>query len=232
MADDALAGVNSMVSSLNQSIDNALKALQQQQESASADAVTTYEKTVNKSSMTTAGYATDIGVLAKNTTRLNVVSNLAAKDSVDFYKFKVVSKGEVTLGQVGDEGLRVQLMSKLGVVIADSNADQGSKHEAFRKLQTGELSLDRGDYTLRVTREKDVPASESKNYAFQLVQGTYTKDYDTVAKQPKAGDSPFQMSEAQQAMLSGLNSALQNLQSIPTGQTGTQKLMGSFSLFV
>lgn len=232
MADDALAGVNSMVSSLSQSIDNALKALQQQQASAAAGEVKTYEKSVNKSSMTTAGYATEIGVLAKNTTRLNVVSNLASKDSVDFHKFKVVSKGEVALGQVGDEGLRVQLMSRLGVVLADSNADQGSKHETYRKLQAGELSLDRGDYTLRVTREKGVPATESKNYALQLVQGAYTQDYDTVAKQPAAGDSPFQLSAAQQSMLSGLNSALQNLQSIPSGQTGTQKLMGSFSLFV
>jgi len=231
MADDALAGVGSMVSDLNKSIEAAMKRLQAQQ-SSGPENVQEFRKDVRKSSAQTSGFATDIGVLAKNTTRLNVVSALAANDPVDFYKFRVTTKGEATLGQIGDEGVRVQLMSKLGVVMADSDKSQGTKYENFKKLQTGEMALDRGDYTLRVSREKGVAAKDAKNYAIQLSMGTYSKDFDTVAKQPVRGDSPFKMSTAQQEMLSGLNAAAQNMKSIPTGLSGTQKLMGSFNLFV
>ncbi|SMH31581.1 hypothetical protein [Azospirillum agricola] len=232
MASDAVSSVNSMVSSLNASIANALSAIQAQQSTTSADEVQTYEKSVKKSTLTNAGAATDIGVLARNTTRLNVASTLAANDPVDFYKFKVTSKGEATLGEVGDEGVRVQLLSRLGSVLADSNAESGKDYENYQALQKGEMTLDKGDYTLRVTRDKGVSAREDKNYALQLVMGGYSQDYDTVAKQPAKGDSPFQLSTGQQSMLDGLNSAISSANSITYGQTGTEKLMGSFSLFV
>ncbi len=231
---DALAGVNSMVSGLTDSINNAISALQAQkeQEAAAAANVQEFQKQVNKSSSNLQGQATDMGILAKNVTRLNVVSNLAANDKVDFYKFRVTSKGEATLGQVGDDGLRVQLMSRLGTVIADSNPDSGKDYEKFQKLQTGELTLDRGDYSIRVTREKGESEKETKNYALQLQMGGYTQDYDTVAKQPDKSSNPYQMSTAQQTMLSGLNDAITSLSSISYGQTGTEKLLGSFNLFV
>ncbi len=232
MADDGLSSVSSLVSSLNSSLNNAITAIQSQQSTASTDEVKTYEKTVKKSSLTNSGSATDIGVLAKNTTRLNVASTLPANDPVDFYKFKVTSKGEATLGQVGDDGVRVQLMSRLGTVLADSNAEFGDNYDNYKSLQRGELTLDKGDYTLRVTRDKGQSASEPKNYALQMVMGSYTQDYDTVAKQPTKGESPFQLSTGQQAMLDGLNSAISSGSSITYGQTGTEKLMGSFSLFV
>ncbi|MCG5240329.1 hypothetical protein ACIU1J_29425 [Azospirillum doebereinerae] len=232
MADDAISSVSSMVSSLNASITNAVSALQAQQAAASTDEIKTYEKSVKKSSLTNSGAATDIGILAKNTTRLNVASTLAANDSVDFYKFKVTSKGEATLGQVGDDGVRVQLMSRLGTVLADSNKDSGGDYEKYQSLQRGELTLDKGDYTLRITRDKGESVNTDKNYALQLVMGSYSQDYDTVAKQPTKGESPFQMSTAQQSMLDGLNTAISSANSITYGQTGTEKLMGSFSLFV
>ncbi|MDQ2106619.1 hypothetical protein [Azospirillum isscasi] len=230
---DALAGVNSMVSGLTDSINSAISALQAQkeQEAAAAANVQEFQKQVNKSSSNLQGQATDIGILAKNVTRLNVVSNLAANDKVDFHRFRVTSKGEATLGRVGDDGLRVQLMTKLGTVIADSNPDTGKDYETFQKLQTGELTLDRGEYAIRVTREKGQSDKETKNYALQLQMGGYTQDYDTVAKQPDKSASPYQMSAAQQAMLSGLNDAITSLSSISYGQSGTDKLLGSFSLF-
>lgn len=232
MADDGLAGVNQMVSDLNKSIKAAVERTKAQ---ANAEAVTDaqeFRKDVKKSPINTPGFATDIGVLAKNTTRLNVVSSLAPDDPADFHKFRITTKGEPTLGKVGDDGVRVQLMTKLGVVVADSSKESGDKFGNFEKLQKGEMTLDRGDYTLRVSREKGEKASDSKNYALQLSMGSYTQDFDTVAKQPAKGDSAFPMSGAQQAMLSGLNDALSNLQSTTFGQTGTQKLMGSFNLFV
>lgn len=232
MSDTGQGQVNSLVSGLNSSIDSALKRLQaQQQQAQSTQNVQEYQKSVRKSSLNGAHFATDIGILARATTRLTVVSNLAAKDTADFYKFKVTSKGEATMGQIGDEGVRVQLMSKTGVVIADNNKDAGANYDNYLKLAQGKLTIDRGDYTVRVTREKDVDVKDTKNYALQFQMGGYTQDYDTVAKQPQAGDSPFQLSAAQQGSIDTLAAGLQNLQSIPYGQSGTAKLLGSFSLF-
>lgn len=183
MADDALSGVNSMVSSLNASINNAVEAIKKSQSNQAVGDVKEYSKTVKKSALTTTSGATDIGVLAKNTTRLNVASTLAPNDKVDFYKFKVTSKGEMTMGQVGDDGLRVQLMNKLGRVVADSDPKAGDDYKAFKQLQAGNLTVDKGDYTLRVSRDKGQSDKDPKNYAMQLVMGNYSQDFDTVAKQ-------------------------------------------------
>ncbi|MBP2305723.1 hypothetical protein [Azospirillum melinis] len=232
MADDALSSVNSMVSSLNASINSAVEAIKKSQSNQAVGDVKEYSKTVKKSALTTTAGATDIGVLAKNTTRLNVASTLAANDKVDFYKFKVTQKGEMTMGQVGDDGLRVQLMNKLGRVVADSDPKAGDDYKAFKQLQAGNLTVDKGDYTLRVTRDKGQSDKDPKNYAMQLVMGNYSQDFDTVAKQPAKGDTGMALTTGQQATLDGLNQAIGSMNSIPTGQTGTQKLMGSFSLFV
>ncbi|ALG74108.1 hypothetical protein VY88_18665 [Azospirillum thiophilum] len=232
MADDALSSVSSMVSNLNASINNAVEAIRKSQSNQAIGEVQTFEKSVNKSALTTTGGATDIGVLAKNATRLNVASTLAPNDKVDFYKFKVTTKGEMTLGQVGDDGVRVQLMNRLGRVMADSDPKAGDEYDSFKKLQAGNLTVDKGDYTLRVTRDKGQSDKDPKNYAMQVVMGNYSKDYDTVAKQPAKGSTGLTLTTGQQATLDGLNSAIGTMNSIPTGQTGTQKLMGSFSLFV
>ncbi|MBY6261909.1 hypothetical protein EI613_08220 [Azospirillum sp. 412522] len=221
-----------MVSGLNASINNAVEAIRNSQSNQAIGEVKTYEKSVRKSALTTTGGATDIGVLAKNTTRLNVASTLGANDKVDFYKFKVTTKGEMTLGQVGDDGLNVQVMNRLGRVVADSNPKSGDDYAAFKKLQAGNLTVDKGDYTLRVSRDKGQSDKDPKNYAMQLVMGNYSQDYDTVAKAPAKGDTGLALTTGQQATLDGLNSAIGSLNSIPSGQTGTQKLMGSFSLFV
>ena len=231
---DAMSGVNQMVSDLNKSVNAAIERVQAQKEAQAAAAadVQNFRKDVRKSSMNTPGMATDIGILSKGVTRLNVVGALGANDPVDFYKFRVTTKGEVTLGQIGDEGLRVQVMTKLGTVVADSDKGAGKEYDNFKSMMQGDYSLDKGDYTLRLTRDKGQSPKDTKNYAIQLSMGSYTQDYDTVAKAPRKGDSPFALSTGQQAMLDGLNSAISSMNSIPTGQTGTQKLMGSFNLFV
>lgn len=231
---DGMSGVNQMVSDLNKSISAAVERVKSQQEAQAAASanVQEFRKDVRKSASNTIGAATDIGVLAKNVTRLNVVGALNANDPVDFYKFRVTTKGEVTLGQVGDEGTRLQVMSKLGTVIADSNKDAGKQYENFKGMMQGEFSLDKGDYTLRITREKGEPAKTTKNYAIQVSMGSYSQDFDTVAKAPLKGQSANSLSTGQQAMLDGLNSAMATMNSIPTGQSGTQKLLGSFNLFV
>lgn len=185
-----VSDLSSLTSGLQASIDAAMKRIQEQAKAAdpAPESVESYEQDVRKASLNVPSLATNIGVLAKDSTRLNVMSMLGKNDPVDFYKFKVTSKGEVTLGQVGDTGVRFQLMDRTGSIIADSNPTQGAAYDAFKKMQTGEMTLDRGDYTARISRDKGVPVTEQRNYAFQLRMGTYTEDYDTIARQPDSND--------------------------------------------
>ncbi|NYZ17706.1 hypothetical protein HL658_34615 [Azospirillum sp. RWY-5-1] len=189
----SVTDIQGMATGLQQSVDAAMKRLQDQAKSAdpAPENVQEFEQDVRKKALNIPSLATDIGVLTKDVSRLNVMSQLGKNDPVDFYKVKVTTAGEVTLGRVGDEGVRFQLMDKSGTIIADSDPGQGKAYDAFQKMQGGTQPLDRGDYTVRISRDKSVPQTEQRNYAFQLRMGTYSKDYDTIARQPKEGDRPF-----------------------------------------
>jgi|GEM_PF-1237002 len=190
-------------------------------------AVQEYQKSNNKSSSNLQAFATDIGILVKNTTRLNVVSTLAANDKVDFFKFRATGTGNAALGMIGDQGLRVQLMSQNGTVIADSDKDSGEAKARYDKLREGSLELKGGQYTLRVTREKGVSDKDKLNYGVQLRMGDYKQDYDTVAKQPKAGDSPYQLPQNVQTLSGMLNDSVSFLSSYQFGQSASDKLTGA-----
>lgn len=185
--------VKSMASGLQSSIDAAMKRLQTQaKEQAETTAapngkVEEFQQDVKKSSYNHSAFATDVGVLTKDVSRLNVMSNLAAGDPADFYKVRITADGATTLGQVGDPGVRFQLTDKSGAVLADSDEQAGAAYDAYKKLQSGEYQATAGDYTIRISRAAGEKAGEAKNYAFQLLQGGYTRDYDTVARQPTTG---------------------------------------------
>lgn len=205
-----IGDIGGMVSSLQQSIDAAMKRVQEQAKAESGSAATgkvkEYEQSVRKSSSTLSYAATDIGMVVKNKTRLNAFSILGKDDPVDFFKFKVTNPGELALGRVGDPDVRVQLMDKTGKIIADSNKDAGAAFDAYKKLSAGELTVDRGDYTIRVARDKGVAAGTEKQYALQLRMGTFSEDYDTYAKQPAAGDKSGQIpsyARSLQALMTG-----------------------------
>lgn len=189
--------------------------------------VQTFEKQVRKSPYSTNGAATDIGTLVKDSTRLNVYSNLKKDDKGDVFKFRVQNSGEAQLGVLGDPGLRVQVMSRFGAVVADSKEGLGSTSDNFTKLKKGELKLSSGDYYVKITNDGNGPSKDSKgntvtskNYALQLSMGVYRKDYDTVAQQPKAGDGMPQQSAASLELQNMLTAA----QSFDTGLSGTAKL--------
>ena len=213
-----LSDIGSMAQSLQSSIDKAVKNLQAQaakDESTPAGKVQEFQQDVRKSALNAASFSTNIGTLVKDTSRLNVFSSLAANDLADFYKFNVTTKGEVGVGRVGDDGVRVQLLNRQGTVVADSSKSAGSAYDAYVKMEKGELTLDKGEYTLRIARDKDVPVKEAKNYGVQLKMGTFTKDYDTIAKQPAKGDNPFQN-----------NPQLQRLSTLLTGGASTSGALG------
>jgi len=215
-----ISDISGMVSSLQQSIDAAVKRTQDQAmatKTGSADKV--YEQETRKSSSTLSAFATDIGYLIKDKSRLNTFSILGANDSVDFYKFKVTSAGESGLGRVGDEGVRVQLMDKTGTIMADSNKDAGTAYDAYTQWTQGKLPLDKGDYTIRVTRDKGEDPAKEKQYALQLTQGDFTTDYDTYAKQPAAGSAGGEVP-----------SYVRTLQSLMTGATVTSNSLTNILL--
>lgn len=189
--------------------------------------VQTFEKQVRKSPYSTNGAATDIGTLVKDTTRLNVYSAIKKDDKGDVFKFRVQNSGDAQLGLLGDPGLRVQVTTRFGAVVADSKEGLGSTTENYKALQKGELKLGSGDYYIRVTNDGNTPTKDakgkpvtSKNYAIQMSMGIYRKDYDTVAQQPKAGDGMPQQSAAQVELQSMLTAA----QNYDTGLTGSAKL--------
>lgn len=193
----SVSDLSSMASSLQQSIEAAIKRVQTQSAGTSSDpdpaTVKQYEQDTKKSSLNISAMGTDIGVLTKDKSRLNVMSMLGKNDPVDFYRVKVTSTGTVSLGQVGDQGVRFQLMDKSGSIVADSDSTQGKAYDAYKKMKEGTYELAGGSYTVRISRDKGVSTTEQKNYAFQLRQGTYTEDYDTIARQPSANDRPFDL---------------------------------------
>ncbi|WP_029007808.1 hypothetical protein [Azospirillum halopraeferens] len=205
---DGIGSVSGMVAGLQQSIDSALKKIQSEAalNDPAPENVERFEQNVRKSSINATPFATNMGTLVQDKSRLNAFSILGKNDPVDFYKFTVSSAGEVALGRVGDAGVRVQLMDKGGKVLADSNEKAGDAFEAYKKLAGGNMVLDRGDYTIRVTREPGVPAGQEKQYALQLRQGTFTQDYDTFAKQPDPkGDVPSYVRALKQLLTGGTN---------------------------
>jgi len=234
---DAVSSVNSMVSTLNESINNAVAALKKQASAQTDSAnVQTYQKTIAKSSSQARVNATDIGILTKNSSRLNVVSKLAKNDSVDFYKFTVNNAGDnMALTSVGGDSVRVQLMSRNGAVLADSDKSSGSRYEAYQKLMKGEYSAKKDTYTVRVSRLRGADMAGDKNYALQVSMGTYKNDYETVASQPTTttsytntgsagtaalmfGSSSTSMNSLIKSQVSGSSSLLNNLSSIDTDQ--------------
>lgn len=190
-------------------------------------AVTELEKTVSKSSSNLQVFATDIGTLVKNTSRLNVISTLAEGDRQDYYKFTATNTGKAAFSQLGDPDLRIQLRKSDGTLVADSNEDSDDKYENFIALQKGEFELEAGQYAISVARKEEATAEEKLNFALQLRMGDYSQDFDTVVKQPDSDDDPL---NAQTNELTNmLTQGLYTISDFQFGQSGTDKLMGVFN---
>jgi hypothetical protein len=96
--------------------------------------------------------------------------------------------------------------------------------------------MDRGDYTIRVSRADGVDAQNRNtyNYAVQLTQGdTYTQDYTVTERAyDPSSNNPLGVGayddNSPGAILSGAMSDAYNFisQLGPIGQTGTSKLLG------
>mgnify|MGYP000334812445 CR=1 FL=1 len=90
-----------------------------------------FQKDTRDVKVDTNATARDIGRLQENTSRLNLFSSLGKGDSVDIYRFKVVTTAQTTIGvlnesQEQEEKLRFQVFNKAsGRLVADSGEKDG-----------------------------------------------------------------------------------------------------------
>lgn len=125
--------------------------------------------------------ARNIGDLIRGKTRLNIISALTSNDLVDFYKFKAASAGKLSISITTDSSIGIQLLKRDGTVIADSAATFGEKADNFTKLGTGQLSVEAGNYYVKITRAVGEDRATKPNYAIQLAMSRYFEsDYDTI----------------------------------------------------
>lgn len=185
--------------------------------------------------------ARDIGRLQENTSRLNLFSSLSAtNDSVDVYRFKVITTAKTTIGVLNEsqdsEGkLRFQVFNKAtGRIVADSAEDAGEAKTNWEALRDGNFELSSGDYVMRVSRTNNVGPDRTTefSYALQLSQGSYKNDYDTIERAARDTDDPFGgagVSEATTNLTSSIANSVNYMQSLPKiGTSATDKLMGLF----
>lgn len=132
------------------------------------------------------GLARYIGNLEQGRSKVSVNSTLSVGDRVDHFRFRVTGGSESVRIRTGEligtagEGkdvapngtVRYQLLSPSGRVIADSDPNAGEASEAWRDLNSdANLRLNRGSYTLRVSRGREAVASKEYIYSFTFRSG-------------------------------------------------------------
>ncbi|MBL9033811.1 MAG: hypothetical protein JNN33_03550 [Rhodospirillaceae bacterium] len=185
--------------------------------------------------------ARDIGRLQENTNRLNLFSALSEGDSVDVYRFKVITTAKTTIGVLNEsrevEGkVRFQVFNKAtGRLVADSAEKAGEAKSNWEALRDGTFELNSGDYVLRVSRSSNIGAERNTeySYALQISQGLYKNDYDTIERAARDTDDPYGVgtgvSEATTTLTSSIASSVSFLQNLPPiGTPASAKLLGLF----
>jgi len=237
-ANDAIAD---STSTALQQISDAINAISAQ----ATDDAQEFEKTTQDVLYDNSATGRSIGQLRLNTTRLNVISALSAKDSADVFTFNASSTGQTKLNLLVNDPsatddsdasgkIRVQIFSKGKGLVADSDPSAGDAYQNYLALKKGTFDLKGGQYSIRVARAPGVDTANknSYNYAIQLSQGTrYSQDYTTTEQAYTATDDPFGLSNSSNSPVSILSDSLadaySSINSLPAiGTTGTSKLLG------
>ena len=145
----------------------------------------TWAKTVTDVAHQTISSASSIGFLETDNSRISINGTLAANETAQYYSFTAMDngKGNVLLNAQttnGTSGLRVQLMTGSGRVLADSKSGMGVASTNYATLQAGTYSLPQGTYYLKISRDGTVPSSQAVSYVAEARMGsTFTNDYQT-----------------------------------------------------
>ncbi len=133
----------------------------------------------------------NIGFLAENKTRLNVVSQLSNLDSADYYSFNFQTGSALKLDfknqtSSGKQTIRVQLYDPTGNrLYADSNSTDKTLTANYKALTTAQgLSVKNGtQYVVKVSYANPQPAVKTtQTYEFNLYSGTtFTESDKTTA---------------------------------------------------
>ncbi|MGE3770298.1 MAG: hypothetical protein AB7G06_05030 [Bdellovibrionales bacterium] len=128
-----------------------------------------------------------IGLSSHDKSRITVNSALTSRnDKVDVYRFRVSYGGPLGFAVTADNNVRVELLNRNGRVIADNEgtADQQANYDLFLASRLSEISD--GDHYIRISRAEGVAKDEAVEYFFQITNGAYTTDYDTIETPPPA----------------------------------------------
>ena len=172
--------------------------------------------------------ARDIGVLVKDKSRLNVISSLAVGDSVDAFRFRATNSGKLTIGSLGDEQVRIQVLSRFGVVMLDSDEEAGAAHEAYLQAKEGGVDFKADQYIVRVSRSEQGPGETgiNRNYGVQLRMGDYSEDYDTVEREASGSALDQFRSPQTDELTAMLSEGMSTISSMSYGLPATSKLLG------
>lgn len=213
-ATNQLTNISQEISTLTNQIRDA------QSESSAEKDVYVFEKRTSDIVNDSLQFARDIGVLIKDNSRLNVITNFQKEESADFFKFRITKDGPLTLstisqldfqtedevaaaeaveGAEGEEAVeedkpifyRIQLLTRNGSLVADNEGDRDDYREAFKALEEGTFEAKKGDYVIKISRANEDPGVEEIQYAVQLTMGDYKNDFDTIDQPYEPGSLPI-----------------------------------------
>lgn len=230
-------GLGDKLGDLQKQIDAARKLAADQAKIQTQD----FQKNTRDLKVDTRLTARNVGILRQNDTRLNVFSALDKNDPADFFSFTVSTTAPTKLAALSQDAskpsdVRYQLLNSTGQVVADSDAKAGDAKKAFDQLQQGTFNLKAGKYVLRVTRADDSVSNRNNQfqYAVQLSQGLFKKDFDTIEKSvdPKADPFGLGSNSALDTLTASLAGSVADLQNLPPiGTSATDKLTGALTSF-
>ncbi|MEM8914453.1 MAG: hypothetical protein AAGC83_01380 [Pseudomonadota bacterium] len=164
-------------------------------------------------------FARDIGVLIKDNSRLNIITNFQKEESADYFRFRITKPGEVRLNSISqldfqteaevtaaeragnnaqqtsteeDESVdfRIQLFTRNGRLLADNEGTREDLRDVFAELDAGTYQAKAGDYVVKVSRAQQDRGNEEIQYAVQLTQGGFKNDFDTIEAPYAPGSLP------------------------------------------
>lgn len=97
----SISGATNQLSSISKEVADLSKQIREAQEAKDAEKdVFVFEKRSSDIVNDSLQFSRDIGVLVKDNSRLNVITNLQAEDQADYFKFRVVRGGEIQLNSI------------------------------------------------------------------------------------------------------------------------------------
>ena len=137
--------------------------------------------------------AINVGWLQKDTTSLEVVSQLTSGDNVDYYKFTLQSGDSFKLRfkNLTDKSLvRVQILDPSGYGVFADNQGTTDQKKAFDQLTSDSgLKASTGNYLVKVSYDTHASSSKTTSYSFDLYSGTkFNTQYKTIASAQTVGN--------------------------------------------